>query len=122
MRNADTHQPRLIRVALVTALVLTAAVFALFGMWYRALPWQTPGRVDWCRVTWDRDTDPGSLRPDRGPRFKVTRQPPLVGTRFYSAYPAGERDRLNHAEMGRPCGGDLFTVEAGQRVPYVTVG
>jgi hypothetical protein len=55
-------------------------------------------------------------------RYGVTPQPPLIGPRFYSDYPAVERKRLRHGDMARTCGGHLFTVENGGRVNYVAPG
>jgi hypothetical protein len=52
----------------------------------------------------------------------VTRQPPLIGTRFYSPYTEAQRQRRSTGEMARPCGGELFSIEDGRRVAYTPPG
>lgn len=112
----------MLRIALGIAIVVVAAVFAICGLRYHSLPWKTPQRLDLCGAIWQRDGDAADLQPDRGPRHEVTRQPPVIGTRFYSDDSAAERERLSHGDMPRPCGGHLFTVEDGRRVTYVAPG
>lgn len=110
----------MIRLAFFVVLLVVAAAFAVCGLRYRALPWQAPQRVDWCGATWDRDADHPRSGGDAG--YPVTRQPPLIGQQFYSAYSPAQRARRGHGELARPCGGDLFTLEEGRRVPYVAPG
>jgi hypothetical protein len=102
------------------SVVVVAAVFAVCGLRYHSLPWTTPKRRDVCGAVWERD--PHDRQPDRGPRYEVTPQPPVIGTRSYSDYSAAERKRFSHGDMARPCGGHLFTVESGTRVNYVAPG
>ena len=107
------------RLAALVVLIGVGAIFAGVCLRYRALPWQPPQRLTWCDTTWERDT---GLTVPAGPQHEVTRQPPLIGTRFYSRDTDAERRRRSTGVMARPCGGELFSVEDGRRVAYIAPG